>query len=94
MLALSAFLPAIATMMLLVVFLAVALCASACSLMVLSVPWVPDALVLLALVSLLALAAGGLVSSVLAGALFVLLLASVHCCTTLLPPFLLLVCGV
>ncbi len=63
-------------------------------LIVLLVHLVPDALVLLALVSLLAPAAGGLVSLVLAGASLALLLASVHCCTTLLPPFLLLVCGV
>jgi hypothetical protein len=49
-----------------------------------------DALVLLALVSLLAPAAGGLVSLVLASALFALL-ASVRCCAMLLPPFLLLV---
>ncbi len=51
---------------------------------------VPNALVLLALVSLLAPAVGGLVSLVLDGASFALL-ASVRCCAKLLPPFLLLV---
>ena len=90
MLAVASSLPAIASMVPLVIFLAVALCASACSLMVPSVPLVPDTLVLSALLLLLAPAVGGLVPLVLACGLLALLVAA-WCCTTLLPPFLHLV---
>jgi hypothetical protein len=74
----------------LVIFLALASSSSTSVSMVSSVPLVPDALVLLAFLLLLAPAVGGLVPSVLACGLLVLLVAA-WCCTTLLLPFLRLV---
>jgi hypothetical protein len=70
----------------LIIFLALALSSSASAFMVPSVPLVPDALVLLVLLLLLAPAVGGLVPLVLACGLLGLLVAA-WCYTTLLPPF-------
>jgi hypothetical protein len=79
-----------ASMVPLVVFLALAFSSSASALMVPSVPLLPDTLVLLALLLLLAPAAGGLVPLVLACGLLALLVAA-WCCKTLQPLFLHLV---